>query len=126
MDEPPGPSYEPPPVLTPPPPVAETPTGLTSTGRSVFLAKPARDMVQAYDTLVRELVGRSYRVVPDPAADVPRDGSEAIKVIDEALANAELSIHLLGEKAGFAPDGEKKAIVPPAARSGSRMCRAAR
>ena len=74
-------------------------------GRSVFLAKPGPDMIQAYDTLVCELAGRGYHVVPDPATELARDRSEAIQLVDEALAKAEISVHLLGKLAG--PNGQR-------------------
>jgi hypothetical protein len=77
------------------------PSRADPTGRSVFLARPAPDMVQAYDTLVCELAGRGYRVVPDPATELPKDRSEAIELVDQALATAELSVHLLGKHAGL-------------------------
>ena len=116
----PGLDESPPEPLRPPDP--ESTTRLALTGRAVFLSKPARDMDQAYDTLVRELEGRGYDVVPDPATDLPMDGAEAIRLIDEALAKAEISVHLLGKKAGFTPDGEKRGIVPlQLARAGERV-----
>ncbi|MGH6919894.1 MAG: toll/interleukin-1 receptor domain-containing protein, partial [Geminicoccaceae bacterium] len=49
------------------------PGSVDPTGRSVFLAKPGPDMIQAYDTLVCELAGRGYHVVPDPATELARD-----------------------------------------------------
>jgi hypothetical protein len=76
--------------------------------RRVFVAKPAGDMQGSYHTLVQELTGpsRGYEVVPPPDSDMPNDGEAAKKYIESALASAELSIHLLGNRPGFAPDGE--------------------
>ena len=42
--------------------------------------------------------------MPDPAGEIPLD--TAAEVIDEALAKAEISVHLLGEKAGEAPEDQ--------------------
>lgn len=71
--------------------------------RTIYLAKPASDMVEAYDRLIRELEGRGYRVVPGADDEIPDDPS-AQKFVDEALSSAELSIHLLGEKFGCCPE----------------------
>ena len=79
-----------------PPPGVRRPT--------VYLAKPATDMREAYDRMVTELTGGGYYVVPEPARDIPVDGT-AVAVVDQAMAAAELSIHLLGDKPGFAPEG---------------------
>ncbi len=71
-------------------------------------------MIPAYDTLVRELDNRGYRVVPEPAVNLPYT-SEAIKHIDEALRAAEFSVHLVGKQGGFAP----KAARPSSSSSSS-------
>lgn len=73
--------------------------------RIVYLAKPADDMLVAYNRVGKELIGRGYSVVPPITEEIPRDSS-SIDFIDSALAQAELSIHLLGERPGFAPDGD--------------------
>jgi len=73
------------------------------TGRSIYLAKPAQDMRAAYRRLVDELQGRGYAVVPSPEEEIPNDAS-ATEFVDHALSVTELSVHLLGEKAGYAPE----------------------
>jgi len=73
------------------------------TGRTVYLAKPALDMREAYSRLVDELRGRGYAVVPAVTDEIPNDAS-ATEFVDQAIAGAELSVHLLGEKAGYAPE----------------------
>jgi hypothetical protein len=83
-----------------------------SNGRTVFVAKPAKDMVSEYQALTAELTRSGYRVVPDPGADLPETGEEAQAVIESGLAEAELSIHLLGERTGIRPDGLDADIVP--------------
>jgi TIR domain len=83
---------------------------VAATGRTVFVAKPAGDMRQPYDRVVTELTGQGYSVVPDPAKDIPPDSS-AVEFIDQALAIAEVSIHLLGEKLGSRPDEELAPIL---------------
>jgi hypothetical protein len=86
---------DPSPVQMPVPPA--------SNGRKIFLAKPAGDMSEAYDRMVAELENQGYEVAPDPPARVS-DVSEAL--IQGALQGAEVSIHLLGEKVGPAPEDE--------------------
>jgi hypothetical protein len=101
---------------------AESSAGVASTGRAVFVSKPATDMIQAYDTLVRELGNRGYRVVPDPAVNLPCT-SEAIALIDEALAAAEFSVHLVGKQCGFAPEGGTPIVPLQLERAGENVGR---
>jgi hypothetical protein len=109
---------------TPPPepePPATLVAGAGSSGRAVYLAKPAGDMMEAYSTLVRELQGRGYRVVPEPAADLPTCGAAAVALIDQQLAEAEISVHLLGKQRGFAPEGERPIVPLQLARAAERV-----
>ena len=75
-----------------------------SNGRIVYLAKPASDMKAAYARLAFELQGKGFDVVPEVTADLPNDAG-ALAIVSEALAKAEASIHLVGDKPGFAPEG---------------------
>jgi hypothetical protein len=84
-------AHEPPP---PPPPLS---------GRKVYLAKPAPDMRVSYLRLHKELSDLGYNVVPSALAEIPLDTSAATKFIDEALADAQASVHVLGKSAGHAP-----------------------
>lgn len=83
---------------------------IASSGRKIYLAKPAADMRAPYARLVDELRQRGYVVAPAPDAEMPADAS-AKDFIRDALAGVELSIHLLGDKAGWAPE-ECEPIVP--------------
>jgi hypothetical protein len=74
-------------------------------GRTIYLAKPAVDMEAAYARLAFELQGKGYSVVPDVDSDVPKDSS-VLAYVNDALAKAEASVHLIGEKKGFAPDDD--------------------
>ena len=67
-------------------------------------------MRPAYARLVDELRQRGYIVEPKPDAEMPSDAS-AKEFIRNALAGTELSIHLLGEKAGWTPE-DCEPIVP--------------
>lgn len=70
-------------------------------GRIIYLAKPAKDVDAAYLRLVDELQNGGYEVVPDRKDEMPEDAAAATAWVDAALKNAELSIHLLGEKERF-------------------------
>ena len=83
-----------------------------STGRTVYLAKPASDMQLAYDRLVNDLSGEGYTVTPPPEADIPLDESAAA-FIDDALAAAHASVHLLGHRRGHAPDAADRTPIVP-------------
>jgi hypothetical protein len=69
---------------------------------TVYLAQPAADMEACHATLLDELRHREIRVVPD--TDLPMQGEPAIAMIDAALGQSRLSIHLLGDKLGFQPE----------------------
>jgi len=98
----------------PPPPPPYPPSG-----RTIFVAKPASDMQADYDRIVSELVGRGHKVVPPPMEEVPLN--EAIKIIDDALSSAEISIHLLGEKAGPAPEDQSPMVKLQLERAAGRV-----
>ena len=63
-------------------------------------------MEAAYSRLAFELQGKGYTVVPEFNSDIPKD-STALSCINEAIAKAEASIHLVGEKRGFVPDADE-------------------
>jgi hypothetical protein len=60
-------------------------------------------MKESYSRVALELQGRGFCVVPDVSSELPSD-SCALAVVNEGLAKAEVSVHLIGEKLGFAPD----------------------
>jgi hypothetical protein len=73
-------------------------------GRAIYLAQPASDMRSGYDRVAAELRGRGFTVVPN--GEIPHDRS-AVRFIDQAMRSAEVSVHLLGEFRGYAPDEEE-------------------
>jgi hypothetical protein len=73
-------------------PMAETSMG----GRTVYVAKPASDMLGHYIGVVKELTSRGYNVVPKRHEDISPNGSTSA-TIESLLASAEASVHLLGE-----------------------------
>ena len=95
-------------------PLAAGPAALdpaAGTKLTVFVAKPAADMEDEYHTLVCELEGRGFRVLPDRGGRLPEDGAKAVEAVRNALAAAELSIHLVGDRYGVTPDGLAEGIV---------------
>ena len=88
------------PLLPPPKP---------TNGRTVYVAVPAFELEEQYITLVRELSGRGFRVLPE--RELPRQGADALRTVRNGVAEAELSIHLLGDKRGFQPEDLSTGIV---------------
>jgi hypothetical protein len=77
----------------------------------VFIAKTSRDRQEVYLRLAAELERRGSRVLPDKATPLPDSLEEAVPVIQTALADAALSIHLIGETGGITLDGADDPIV---------------
>lgn len=73
---------------------------LSSAVVTVFVAPAADDMFPAYERIVTELKSQGVRVVIDPDQELPRDAGAAVVAVDEALEQAQLVVHLLGEDAG--------------------------
>jgi hypothetical protein len=90
------------PTVEPPPPLRDYNDSL-SNKRVVFVAKPASDMVESYRALVSELQGTGYRVTPDVDKDLGKFGNGIRSAVVNALAEAEASVHLLGDKTGGRP-----------------------
>jgi TIR domain len=83
---------------------------LSPSGRTVYLAKPAPDMTGPYEFLANNLVSQGFKVVPPQDQIIPLDSS-AQGFVDNAMAQADTSIHLLGDESGYAPSGGHDAIV---------------
>jgi hypothetical protein len=88
--------------------------------RTIYLAKPATDTREAYHRLVQELQRRGYAVVPPVDQAVPPDDA-ALAFVDNAMAEAEASIHLLGASQGFTPEGLDPIVKLQLARAGARV-----
>ena len=61
-------------------------------------------MRAGYDRIVSELLGKGHTVVPPPKDEIPLD--TAVDALNAALSQAEIAVHLLGEKAGEAPEDQ--------------------
>jgi hypothetical protein len=84
---------------------APEPPAIQSNLRTVYLAKPATDMQQPYLRLVEELGRRRFNVVPPATETIPMSAPAAEQFIDDALSEADVSIHLLGSGLGYSPEG---------------------
>jgi len=91
-----------------------------ASGRTIFVAKPASDMQKSYLRLVEELQSLGHRVVPPPAKKIQSE-EDVVKFVDEALAAAEFSIHLLGEGAGFKPEDTEPIVALQLKRAAARV-----
>jgi hypothetical protein len=85
---------------------------IRNTGRVVYVAKPALDMIYHYKTLTNELIRSGFRVLPDVEHELPEAGENVRSIVVDALNQSELSVHLLGERLGGRPDGLDEAIGP--------------
>lgn len=83
----------------------------TATPRpTVFVAWTARDMAAARDDVVRELTDHGYKVLPDSFSP-PVTGPDCRDYLDSILQECKLAVHLVGEGAGFTPEGEALPLV---------------
>lgn len=77
--------------------------------RKIYLAKPASDMREAYARLVEELSHGGYAVLPDPGSNIPDDAT-ASGYVGGAISDADVSIHLLGDRQGYAPENSEPIV----------------
>jgi hypothetical protein len=98
---------------------ARVTTAPVASGRTVYLAKPAPDMTKPYEFLANNLENEGYRVVPPRDQIIPLDSS-AQHFVDGAMAQADTSIHLLGEDAGYAPSKQDPIVTMQLARAQAR------
>jgi hypothetical protein len=82
----------------------------TATGRRIFLAAAAPELRDARQRLVNDLTAAGVAVVP-AVDELPDAASDYERVIREALAQAELAVHLVGETGGVTPGGGSEPIV---------------
>lgn len=81
-----------------------------SNGRALFVAVAADELRDARQRLVNDLTGAGFTVLP--ADDrLPDTAVAAEAAVREALAAAELAVHLLGEANGFTPGGGQEPIL---------------
>jgi TIR domain len=78
-------------------------------GKTVFLAETTGDMRTARENVKRELNQRGYRIVPDRT--LPSSADELLPMLESDLGQACLTVHPVGARYGFVPEGEDRSIV---------------
>ena len=79
-------------------------------GRTIYLAAPADELRDCWLRLANDLRGSGHTVLPweGRLSDTLPDAEAEIA---DALARAELCVHLLGDSEGSTPDGSKESLV---------------
>ncbi|MBL8470399.1 MAG: toll/interleukin-1 receptor domain-containing protein [Rhodocyclaceae bacterium] len=75
----------------------------------IYLAETSRDRRQAREVLETELRRLGYRVLPEQK--LPTDESDYVEAVRALLAQAKLSVHLIGSGYGLVPDGPSQRSV---------------
>ena len=92
------------PITPPPPPPASASVGPVV----VYLAETTKDQAEARKQIKSELQQFNHVVLPDQP--LPADAEELKQAVQQYLAQAKLSVHLLGENYGTVPEGEAHSI----------------
>jgi TIR domain-containing protein len=79
-------------------------------GRVIFVAVAARELRDARQRLLNDLRSAGVVVVPE-IEELPDTAGDWERTIRDALARAELAVHLLGENRGITPDGGSEPIL---------------
>jgi hypothetical protein len=96
---------------SPPAPLGAAPpvASASAVKTTVFLAETTSDVREQRESLRRDLQQHGYRVLPE--LPVPHETDEARAAIRDALAQARLSIHMLGKNYGLVPEGATASIA---------------
>jgi len=78
-------------------------------GEPVFLAETTSDLSEERDRVKAELHQLGHEVLPD--RPFPIDAENLASAVEADLARCCLSIHLMGAKAGFVPEGDLRSVV---------------
>ncbi len=88
---------------------AEGASGGVAQGDPVYLAETTSDLSAERDRVRAELRQLGHEVLPD--RPLPIDADKLKAALEADLARCSLSVHLMGEKAGFVPEGEQRSVV---------------
>jgi hypothetical protein len=75
----------------------------------VYVAQTTRDVREAREAIVRELKDRHVEVVP--VGDLPSASDELQARVRGDLARADFAVHIVGERDGFAPEGDARSVI---------------
>jgi len=75
----------------------------------IYLAQTTTDLRVTRDNVKRELVQRGHSIVPD--RELPPSVDELLPLVDSSLAQACLTVHPVGARYGFIPEGESRSVI---------------
>jgi hypothetical protein len=75
----------------------------------VYVAQTTRDVREARDAIARELKDRRVEVLP--VGDLPPTSDELQAAVRADLARARFSVHIVGKRDGFVPEGDSRSVV---------------
>jgi hypothetical protein len=81
----------------------------TDADKTVYLAQTTRDVKPAREKIQKELGQRGFRVVP--TKDLPASADELMRELEADLGDACLTVHPVGGRYGFIPEGDHRSIV---------------
>ena len=90
-------------------PRSPQPVPLPNGRKIIYLAQTTTDLRVARDNVKRELVQRGHYIVPD--RELPSSVDELLPLVDRSLAQACLTVHPVGARYGFIPEGESRSVV---------------
>jgi hypothetical protein len=76
---------------------------------TVYLAETGSDLKDEREAIQRDLQRSGYTVLPDRPLPLVHDELKAY--VDDAVARASLSVHLIGKRYGIVPDGGDESVV---------------
>ncbi len=81
----------------------------SSANEPVFLAETTSDLREERERLKSELRQLEYPILPD--RPLPLDAEGLHETLEADMRRCILSIHLVGEKSGFIPEGERRSVI---------------
>ncbi len=84
-------------------------TSIPKDEKYIYLAQTTTDLKDQSDKIKRELLEQGYTVLPDQ--ELPTALDDLQELVRSYLQRCLLSIHLVGEKYGFVPEGEEKRSI---------------
>jgi hypothetical protein len=87
---------------------------------TVYLAETTSDLRETRTKLRDDLIQRNFEVLPDQELD--RDSGEYRSQVNSYLQRSILSVHLIGEKYGAVPEGERESHVAVQAELAADRC----
>jgi hypothetical protein len=87
---------------------AQTSTPPPPPGKTIYLAETTSDLIEERDCIKRELIQHGHRVVPDK----PLPYNQQLRhEVENYLAEAQLTVHLIGARYGLVPEDESRSII---------------